>query len=91
MDQALLIFHEALYLIGRETNHFNSDKIRELNSILFSEELNEDFSSEQYFSQNAKQFQLFLTYYFGDYIRFFIQEDFYTNPLAYAEIFHKNN
>lgn len=91
LDQALLRVHEALYLIGKESNHTNSDDIRKITRFLFSEDFNVLLSQKPYFSQNAHALQGYFIQFFGDYIRFFVQEDFYNNPKDYSDILHANN
>ncbi len=90
LNQALLILHEALYLIGKETNHTNSDDIRWVNGMVFSDRL-EQFPENMYFSQQARLVQGLFIEYFGDYIRLFMKEEFYNNPQQYADILHRNN
>lgn len=90
VEKAMLVFHEALYLIGKQVNHESSDAIRELNARLFSNKFEGTLSAE-YFSQSADKVQTMLGYYFGDYIRFFVAEDFYTEEGEYRNIKHKNN
>ncbi len=91
MNKAVLILHEALYLIARETNHENSDLVRLANVMLFSDEFEDGLSEIPYFSQQAKEIQAFFIKYFGDYIRFFIKEEFYLNPKDYSKIKYANN
>lgn len=90
LNQALLKTHESLYLIGRETGHTNSDDIRKVNIMLFSENFYE-VPPDIYFSQQAREFQGHFISYFGDYIRFFTAEEFYNNPKDYSSILYSNN
>lgn len=72
-NQALLIFHEQLYLIGKETGHKRSDTLRKTIAFLASKELR-DRAQEMPFNQAAYYVQGLLVDIFGDYYRFFIED-----------------
>ena len=59
--------------------------------MLFSNEFEDGLSEIPYFSQQAKEIQAFFVKYFGDYIRFFVKEEFYLNPKDYSKIKYANN
>ncbi len=90
VEKGMLIFHEALYLIGKESGHMNSDAIRKLNAILFTQGF-DDHLNNMYISQDAQKVRALLDSYFGSYIKFFVQEDFYEQEGDYKQIRYKNN
>lgn len=91
LNKAILILHEALYLIAKETSHENSNFVRLINILLFSDQFEDGLSDIPHFSQQAKEIQGILIKYFGDYIRFFVKEEFYLNPKDYSKIKYANN
>ncbi len=75
IDQALLIMHEYLYLIGKEGNHKNSDEIRKINAFMFSDNAFNFDKKLQYVSNRALALRQIIGFPFGDYMRFFKKED----------------
>lgn len=90
VEKGMLILHEALYLVGKEANHVDSNAIRKLNAILFTEEFQNSLNND-YLSQDAQQVRSLLDSYFGSYIRFFVKEGAYTQEGDYSSIKYKNN
>jgi hypothetical protein len=87
IDQAILIFHEQLYALGQAVGLQDSDEIRPLVSIFFSNYF-EDLRSR---SNNGLKpvglipfFKDKLTRYFGDYAIFFSDLDVPDRGLAYS-------
>ncbi len=74
-DKALLFSHENLYVLGRESNHTDSNLIRRFNAFLFSEQ---SFYPGQMlipFSYQVMLMREIANYPFGDYMRFFKRDE----------------
>ena len=91
INQAMLIVHESLYLIGKESTQTDSNQLRALNSLIFSQNLESDYLTERYFSQNARVFQMILSRTFGDYLDFFIEDNFYNELELHENTLQGNN
>ena len=74
VDQAMLVFHEQLYVLASELGHPNADQIRQFLVYLFAEELHEHVASmpEPFlYSQTLLALKNEAIFVFGDYIHFF--------------------
>ncbi len=93
-QKAMLMTHEFIYLLAKEGGHPTSDSIRRLIAFVFSKEFHDvDVPSEGSFSgpYRAMSFRQVLDPPFGDYMRFFLQDDVYgvdssDNPIYKATI-----
>jgi len=91
LDQAYLVLHEALYLIGKEKGHESSDRIRLLNRFLFSDQFDMIFTQRVYLSKQSSTLRAFFSHYVLDYADLFINEEIYANVGQYKDINYQNN
>lgn len=84
-DQAILFFHEQLYVLGKAIGHENSDHIRGFVRIFFSTAFNQPHNDrlDLYREQWDARIKYDLVIYFGDYLKWFNED----NPVADAERF----
>lgn len=74
LNQAMLILHERLYLLGRMINHYNSDDVRKVVARLTSSDLEMKLLMGMKPVELSVLVQGFLVNFFGDYIQFFSEE-----------------
>lgn len=74
LDQAMLVFHEQIHVLGQELGHPNSDQIRNLISLLFSEEfglIQKSIPDSMFLTEDLLYIKNLSIFIFGDYIHFF--------------------
>lgn len=74
LNQAILVMHERVYLLGQAVGHPNSNIVRILTMKLFSDDLYKPKSELGYQGPHCEDLRTILQMAFGDYVLFFGEE-----------------
>lgn len=74
LNQAVLVLHEQMYLLGREIGHRNSDFLRGVVAELISDEFGAAIDNMPHFALSARLLQVRIGSAYGDYYRFFVED-----------------
>ncbi len=74
LNQAILVLHEQMYLLGREIGHKSSDYLRQVVADLFSDEFAALLAGQKFPSLGARLLQTVIGTAYGDYYNFFLED-----------------